>query len=92
MIALSGGEAPRFLPAALSSRDELLAEMAQLDATRDAVRAFEGAGASAPIRLGRADREVLAVVIEGWADEVGKGDLPAGIWDLRLALADDLEA
>jgi hypothetical protein len=35
---------------------------------------------------------VLAVVIEGWADEVGKGDLPAGIWDLRLALADDLQA
>ena len=69
-----------------SSRNELLEEMARVDDSGEAIRAFHGAGASSPVRLDRADKEMLVRVIETWFDEVGKRDLPHGIWELRAAL------
>ncbi len=73
-----------------SSRDELLEEMSRVDDAREAIRAFHGAGASSPVRLDRADKAMLVRVIETWFGEVGKEELPQGIWELRAALLEEL--
>jgi hypothetical protein len=72
------------------SREQLLDQARGLDELRGVVTAFESAGASRPIILGPADEARLLEVLEAWATRVPISELPAGIWDLRQALADDL--
>ena len=72
------------------SRTQLIDEMSHLDSAADAIRAFNGAGASAPVRLGRDDKEMIARLIDRWAEDADENDLPPGIWGLRCALLDDL--
>ena len=73
------------------SRAQLIDEMSDLHSADDAIRAFNGAGASAPVRLGRPDKELIVQVIDRWAGDVDVEQLPAGVWELRRALLDDLQ-
>jgi hypothetical protein len=73
------------------SRVQLVEEMSSIEGTEQAVRAFNAVGASAPVRLGRPERELLVQVIDRWAADVGSAQLPAGVWDLRGVLVHDLE-
>jgi hypothetical protein len=73
-----------------TSRDELVARIKHLEAGAATIRAFEAAGASAPVRLDRADVLVVIDVIEEWMKEVGSDALPDGVFDLRNALHDDI--
>ena len=66
--------------------------MGHLHGAETAVRAFTAVGASAPVRLGTPDKELVATAITKWAGELGEDELPAGIWALRCALVDDLAA
>lgn len=73
------------------SCEGLLHEIRHLDSARGIVKAFEAAGTSRPVPLTLQDEAVLYRAINGWADGVTVGGLPAGIWDLRCALADELD-
>jgi len=74
-----------------SSRDRLLHEVRNLDGA-DAIRtAFEAVGASRPVPLSRDNQQLLFEAINGWAQSVTVDELPAGIWDLRCALADEFD-
>jgi hypothetical protein len=77
------------LPSA--SLEELLAMTRHLEAGAGTVRAFEAAGASAPVQLDGSDVLVLIDVIDEWIREVGKDALPEGVFELRDALYDDVE-
>jgi len=49
------------------TRDQLLAEMRHLDGAKPTIQAFTGAGASAPVVLRQADKELLVQVMnEMW--------------------------
>lgn len=74
------------------SRQELLDEIGHLPGAENAVRSFIAVGASAPVRLGSPDKELVASAIDKWAAEIGEDELPPGIWALRCALVDDLAA
>ena len=74
------------------SRAQLVDEMSSIDGTERAVRAFNAVGASAPVRLGHPEKDVLVQVIDRWAADVGDAQLPGGVWDLRCALVEDLAA
>jgi hypothetical protein len=74
------------------SREQLLDQARGLDELRGVVIAFEGAGASRPIALKPEDETRLYDLLEAWAKRVSISELPAGIWDLRCALADDLHS
>jgi predicted methyltransferase len=72
------------------SREQLLDQARGRDELRGVLTAFEGAGASRPITLKPDDEARLLKLLEAWAKRIGISELPAGIWDLRCALADDL--
>jgi len=52
--------------------------------------AFVTAGTRTSVTLDVDAKRVLVDSINGWVEEVGAGGLPAGVWQLRSALADDL--
>ena len=66
--------------------------MTSLEGTEQVVRAFNAVGASAPVRLGRPEKELLIEMIDRWAADIDVDELPIGVWDLRCALVDDLAA
>lgn len=70
------------------SREELLAEIDQLGYAAGIVKAFTDVGASRLAELSDADRELLLALIEAWSHKVGVDALPAGVWDLRCAIAE----
>jgi hypothetical protein len=75
----------------LGVADALLEEMRPLDSFIGARRAFENAGASAPVRLERDEMGGIVQIIEIWMSNVrGPERLPEGIFELRNALVDDL--
>ena len=74
------------------SREQLVEEMTSLEGTEQVVRAFNAVGASAPVRLGRPEKELLIETIDRWATDIDVDELPIGVWDLRCALDDDLAA
>jgi hypothetical protein len=73
-----------------SSRDALLEEVRQLDSAAGVRRAFEAVGASAPVHLSRDDAGLIVEAVDVWMRNVGRDGLPAGVFDLRNALLDDL--
>jgi hypothetical protein len=74
------------------SRDKLLFEIREVDAMRPIVAEFENAGASRPLKFRVEQEEQLREAIEAWANRVTLSELPAVVWDLRCALADDLSS
>ncbi len=72
------------------SREALLHEIRHLESARGIIHAFEAVGTSRPVPLTRQDEGLLLEVINEWSRGVTVEGLPAGIWDLRCALADDL--
>ena len=72
------------------SREALLHEIRHLESARGIIHAFEAVGTSRPVPLTRQDEGLLFDVINEWSRGVTVDGLPAGIWDLRCALADDL--
>jgi hypothetical protein len=73
------------------SRDALLAELRHLDSAAGIRKAFEDVGATRPVTLSDADRALLYTAVEHWSHRLGSfEDLPAGVWDLRCAIADDM--
>ena len=72
------------------SREALLHEIRHLESARGIVHAFDAVGTSRPVPLTRQDQDLLFKVINEWSRGVTVDGLPAGIWDLRCALADDL--
>ena len=73
------------------SRVQLVDEMSSIDGAEHVVRAFNAVGASAPVRLGQPEKELVVEVVDRWAADVGADELPDGVWDLRGALVEDLE-
>jgi hypothetical protein len=72
------------------SRGALLHEVRHLQSARGIIDALGAVGASGPVPLTRHDEDVLLEAIDQWAMGVTVEGLPAGIWDLRCALAADL--
>jgi hypothetical protein len=73
-----------------SSRDTLLHEIRRIDSASSIRKAFQDVGASLPVQLSRDDRAHLVELLNFWGSELSTAKLPAGIWDLRNALVDDL--
>jgi hypothetical protein len=71
------------------SREALLHEIRHLDSARGIIDAFEAVGTSRPVPLTRQDEALLLEAINQWSVGVTVDGLPAGIWDLRCALADE---
>jgi hypothetical protein len=69
---------------------ELLDEIGRLDDAHHVVQVFDAAGASAPVRLGTNEKDLVAKAIDRWVTDVGADELPDGVWDLRCALVDEL--
>jgi hypothetical protein len=71
------------------SRQQLLQKLsgAESSAVRDA---FAAVGTSQPVQLTREQKGELLQVVEHWAIAGGFAELPAGIYELRNALIDDL--
>jgi hypothetical protein len=75
-----------------ASRDSLLHEIRNLGDNAKPIRtALEAVGASRPVELSGADQAALFSAIELWADSVTVEALPPGIWQLRCALANQLD-
>jgi hypothetical protein len=73
------------------AREQLLAQARRSKRLAHVVAAFEAVGASRPVQLTGPDKRLLVQLIDAWsAREETISSLPAGIWDLRMALADDL--
>jgi hypothetical protein len=72
------------------SREQLLDQARGRGELSGVVAAFEGAGASRPVALRPDDEARLLDLIEAWAKRLSISELPAGIWELRQALTDDL--
>lgn len=72
------------------SRDKLLAEARDDDQLRDVVASFENAGVARPVALSLEDEWAVLDLLEAWAQRVPISELPAGIWDLRCALTDEM--
>jgi hypothetical protein len=87
-VELASRHEPLELP--WDSRDKLLDEIRHFDSARPIVADFENAGASRPVKLTLEQKAELIELIEAWADRVSITELPAVVWDLRCALADDL--
>jgi hypothetical protein len=73
------------------AREELLHEIRHLDAARTIIDAFGAVGTSRPLPLAQHDEGVLYEAINQWAQGVTVDELPPGIWELRCALADNLQ-
>ena len=87
-IALSRGEVG--LP--WTSRTALLEEIRHLDSAQPIIEAFKAVGTSRPVTLAPEQKGYLLELIEAWGDQTHGGlkALPAGVWELRIALHDDL--
>ena len=70
------------------SRDALLERIRSLEFVDGVLDAFETTGI---VKLGTPGARAVIVVIDKWARAVGAHRLPAGVWGLRNALADDLD-
>ena len=55
------------------------------------VKAFTDVGATRPVTLNDEDRALLFELLEAWSYRVKIANLPAGVWDLRCSVADDLD-
>jgi hypothetical protein len=84
-VATGGGA----LEIPLDSRDKLCDRLGGLDALKGIHAAFEAAGVTRPVELSRGEAAVLIRAIDEWGRVAGALRLPAGIWDLRNALAAD---
>jgi hypothetical protein len=69
------------------SRDALV-ERIRNELVDDVLDAFETSGI---VKLGAPGARLVVDVIDKWARAVGAPRLPAGVWGLRNALADDLD-
>jgi hypothetical protein len=85
-------EAQREVELPRASRETLLDRIRPLEsaAAAEIVKAFEAGGPSRPVELNQPDKELLFELLEMWAGDVNVDELPAGIWELRCALIDDL--
>jgi hypothetical protein len=72
------------------SRDALIEEIRHLDSMRPVVDAFEAVGAARPTELTPEQTGSLVSVIDFWMSQVTVDGLPAGVFELRNALIDDL--
>jgi len=72
------------------SREALLHEIRHLESARGIIDAFEAVGTSRPVPLTRHDEGLLREAINQWSVGVTVDGLPAGIWELRCALAAEL--
>ena len=70
------------------SRDALLERIRSLEFVDGVLDAFETSGI---VKLGVPGARLVVDVIDKWARAVGAPRLPAGVWGLRNALADDLD-
>jgi hypothetical protein len=70
------------------SRDALV-ERIRNELVDGVLDAFETSGI---VKLGRPGSRAVVDVIDKWARAVGAPRLPAGVWGLRNALADDLNS
>src|SRR4051794_1072026 len=52
--------------------------------------AFEAVGATRPVKLDPAGKRVLLQVVEQWLGEATADGLPAGVWELRNELQNEL--
>jgi hypothetical protein len=73
-----------------ASRAPLLARVRRHDAGLQVVLAFEAVGATVPVRLKPAEKRALLQVVEAWFSEVTVDGLPAGVWELRNELQNEL--
>jgi hypothetical protein len=64
--------------------------MRKHDGGLQVVLAFEAVGAPVPVRLEPAGKRVLLQVVEAWLGEVTVDGLPAGVWELRNGLRNEL--
>jgi hypothetical protein len=87
-VAISTNRGTVELPWA--SRDKLLHEIRHLDGADEIRHAFDAVGASRPVPLNRADKLLLVDAINTWAQSVTIDELPAGVWELRSALAAEI--
>jgi len=71
------------------AREALLHEIRHAESARGIIGAFEAVGTSRPVPLTRHDEGLLFEAINQWSQGVTVEGLPAGIWDLRCALAAD---
>ena len=88
-VAVSTSRATIELP--WGSRDRLLHEIRHLDNAEQIRAAFEAVGATRPVPLSRADEVLLFDAINAWLQSVTVDGLPEGVWELRCALADELD-
>jgi hypothetical protein len=88
-VALSSGVVK--LP--WESRQALLLHLRRFEDARQIVEAFADSGTSRPVRLPADRKATLLVLVEAWIDDLGSSadDLPAGVWELRNVLHDDLD-
>jgi hypothetical protein len=79
-------------PVSLSwaSRGLLLDQIYHLDSATRIAKAFGDVGASRPVTLTEENRALLFELLDAWSSRVGVDGLPAGVWELRCAIADDL--
>jgi hypothetical protein len=77
---------------AADAREQLLERLSHRDGGADVVRQFRAAGASEPVKLDHEEKVLLAAALEDWLREVGRDELPQGIYEMRNALIDDLTA
>jgi hypothetical protein len=73
-----------------SSRAPLLARLRKHDRGLQVVIAFEAVGATLPVRLEPAGKRVLLQVVEAWLGQETVNGLPAGVWELRNELQNEL--
>jgi hypothetical protein len=72
------------------SRAPLLERLRKHDAGLQVVLAFETGGSTRPVRLEPAGKRVLLQVVEAWLGQVTVDGLPAGVWELRNELQNEL--
>jgi hypothetical protein len=72
------------------TRRELIRRLDARDDGASAANAFRAVGASRPARFTIHEKEQLATVVDEWMDDVGRDLLPAGVFELRSALINDL--
>jgi hypothetical protein len=73
-----------------ASRAPLLAHVRRHDHGLQVLLAFEAVGATRPVRLEPAGKRVLLQVVEAWLYQVAVAGLPAGVWELRNELQNEL--
>ena len=72
------------------AREQLLARMRLHEWANELRITFLDAGPTQPPHLKDDQEIVLLCVIDEWARDIGRDNLPQGIWNLRLALDDEV--